>query len=236
LMVGMQSGAKAVFDSNNRNVDNCTGASRAGAWSEINWRPIYHTRKPLILASSSPRRQSYFQDLGLDYRVHAADIDEQLRPEETAQAFVRRMAVEKARSVMDLYPESWIVAADTAVALAESVLGKPGDPAGAVSMLMQLSGREHRVLTGICLACRRDGVEAVQAVSTRVVFSLFSEEVALAYVATGEPMDKAGSYGIQGQGAFLVKEIIGSYSNVVGLPLSELLVMLEEYGVIAVSP
>lgn len=198
-------------------------------------RPIYHTRKPLILASASPRRHSYFHDLGLDYRVHAADIDEQLQPAEPAQDFVRRMAVEKARSVMDLYPESWIVAADTVVALADAVLGKPADPAGAVSMLMQLSGREHQVLTGICLACRQDGVEAVLTVSTRVVFSPFSEAVARAYVATGEPMDKAGSYGIQGQGAFLVKEIAGSYSNVVGLPLSELLVLLEEYGVIAVS-
>jgi len=201
----------------------------------MNQRPIYHTLKPLILASSSPRRQSYFQDLGLDYRVHAADIVEQLLPAETPEDFVRRMAAEKARSVMELYHDSWIVAADTVVSLADSVLGKPGDRAGAVSMLMQLSGNEHQVLTGICLACRRNGIAAVRSVSTRVVFSSFSEDVARAYVATGEPMDKAGSYGIQGQGAFLVKEIMGSYSNVVGLPLSELLVMLEEYGVIAVS-
>lgn len=211
------------------------GSSWKCALSVMNLRPIYQTCKPLILASSSPRRQSYFQDLGLQYRVHAADIDERLLPEEKPQVFVERMAVEKASPVMDLYPDSWIVAADTVVTLADFVLGKPRDHADAVSMLMQLSGKEHRVLTGICLGCRQEGVVAVQAVSTRVVFSPFSESVARAYVATGEPMDKAGSYGIQGQGAFLVKEIMGSYSNVVGLPLSELLVMLEGYGVIAVS-
>lgn len=198
-------------------------------------RPIYHTSKPLILASSSPRRQRYLHDLGLQYRVHAADIDEERLPGEEPQAFVRRLAVEKARPVMELFPASWVVAADTVVSLADSVLGKPQDSADAVSMLMQLSGKEHWVRTGICLACCQEGVVAVQSVTTRVLFSSFSEKVARAYVATGEPLDKAGSYGIQGQGAFLVKEITGSYSNVVGLPLCELLVMLEEHGVIAVS-
>ncbi len=197
--------------------------------------PIYHTCKSLILASSSPRRQEYFLGLGLEYRVHAADIDETPFPEEKTHDFVRRMAVEKARPVMDLYPDAWIVAADTVVSLAEAILGKPKDSVGAVSMLMQLSGKEHLVQTGICLACRQEGVVAVQSVSTRVAFSSFSKKVAQAYVATGEPMDKAGSYGIQGKGAFLVREIMGSYSNVVGLPLCELLIMLEEYGVIVVA-
>ena len=196
---------------------------------------IYHTRKPLILASASPRRQDYFHDLGLEYRAHPADIDEELLPEEKSQDFVKRMAMEKAVSVMDLYPGCWIVAADTVVSLDDLVLGKPRDPLDAVSMLMALSGKEHWVQTGICLACRQEGIVAVQSVRTRVVLSPFSERAAHAYVATGEPLDKAGSYGIQGQGAFLVKEVIGSYSNVVGLPLCELLVMLEEHGVIAVS-
>jgi septum formation protein len=197
-------------------------------------RPIYYVCKPLILASASPRRQGYFQDLGLEYRVHPADIDEELLAAEKPLDFVIRMAKEKAMSVMDLYPENWIVAADTVVSLADTVLGKPKDPADAVLMLMQLSGKEHWVQTGMCLACLQEGVVAVQSVRTLVVFSPFSERVARAYVATGEPLDKAGSYGIQGQGAFLVKEVLGSYSNVVGLPLCELLVMLEEYGVIAV--
>jgi septum formation protein len=198
-------------------------------------RPIYHTRKPLILASASPRRQGYFQDLGLEYRVHPADVNEELLPEEKPQDFVKRMAAEKASLVMDLYPASWIVAADTVVSFDDLVLGKPQDAMDAVSMLMQLSGKEHWVQTGICLACYQEGVLAVRVVRTRVMFSQFSERVARTYVATGEPLDKAGSYGIQGQGAFLVKEIRGSYSNVVGLPLHELLVMLEEHGVIVVS-
>lgn len=196
---------------------------------------IYHTCKPLILASASPRRQAYFQDLGLSYRVHAADIDETPRPEEGPQAFVERMAMEKARAVMTLYPESWVVAADTVVSLGGCILGKPKDSEDAVSMLRHLSGQEHHVRTGICLACAKTNVFAVQSVTTRVVFSRFSEQVARAYTATGEPLDKAGAYGIQGQAACLVKAIAGSYSNVVGLPLCELLAMLEGYGVIAVS-
>lgn len=198
-------------------------------------QPIYRSCKSLVLASASPRRQGYLLDLGLEYRVHVADIDETPFPEEKPHAFVRRMAVEKARPIMDLYPDAWIVAADTVVSLADVILGKPKDSVDAVSMLMQLSGMEHWVQTGICLACRQEGVVAVQSVSTRVVFSSFPEKVAQAYVATGEPLDKAGSYGVQGKGAFLVKELEGSYSNVVGLPLCELLLMLEDHGVIAVA-
>lgn len=198
-------------------------------------RPIYHTSRPLILASSSPRRQRYLHDLGIEYRIHAADIDEDLLPGEKPYDFVRRMAVEKARPVMDFYPDSWIVAADTVVSLGDSVLGKPKDSADAVSMLMQLSGKAHWVQTGICLACHQEGVVEVQSVRTRVLFRSFCEDVAHAYVATGEPLDKAGSYGIQGKGAFLVQEIAGSYSNVVGLPLCELLEMLEGRGLIAIS-
>ncbi len=197
-------------------------------------RPIYQTCKPLVLASASPRRQHYFQELGLEYRSHPAGIAEVVRSGENPQSFVKRMAEEKARSIMAFYPESWIVAADTEVSLAGSVLGKPEDSKNAVAMLMRLSGKEHLVQTGICLACRQEGVVAVRSVTTRVVFSPFSEQVARAYAATGEPLDKAGAYGIQGQGAFLVQEVNGSYSNVVGLPLCELLLMLEEHGVVAV--
>jgi septum formation protein len=197
-------------------------------------RPIYQTCKPLLLASASPRRQRYFQELGLEYRSHPADIVEVARLEEEPESYVRRMAEEKARSIMALYPESWIVAADTEVSLAGSVLGKPEDGEAAVAMLMRLSGQEHLVQTGICLACRQEGVVAVRSVTTRVVFCPFPEQVARAYAATGEPLDKAGAYGIQGQGAFLVQEVNGSYSNVVGLPLYELLLMLEEHGVVAV--
>lgn len=197
--------------------------------------PIYQTCKPLILASSSPQRQRYFQELGLEYSVYPPEIDEDLLPEEEPQNFVRRMAEEKCRAVMEHFPDSWVVAADTVVCLAGSVFGKPQDQADAVSMLMRLSGQEHWVQTGICLACCRAGVVAVRVVRSRVVFSPFSEDVAWAYVATGEPLNKAGAYGIQGKGACLVREIWGSYTNVVGLPLAELLALLEEYGVVTVS-
>jgi septum formation protein len=197
---------------------------------------IYEVCKPLILASASPRRQGYFRELGLAFQVHAADIDETPLAEENPQAFVERMAMEKARVVMALYPERWVVAADTVVNFAGFVLGKPKDREEAVSMLMRLSGQEHLVQTGICLGCQGEKVLAVQSVRTRVLFSRFSEKTAEAYAATGEPLDKAGAYGIQGKGAFLVKEIRGSYTNVVGLPLCELLALLEQYGVIAVSP
>ncbi len=195
---------------------------------------IYQLCKPLILASASPRRQQYFDDLGLTVRVHAADIVETPLPKENPQAFVQRMAEEKARAVMELNPGSWVVAADTVVNFAGSVLGKPKDKMDAVSMLMQLSGKEHCVQTGFCLACNQENVIAVQSVTTQVVFCGFSQKTAEAYAATGEPLDKAGAYGIQGKGAFLVKEIRGSYSNIVGLPLCELLTMLDKYGVIRI--
>lgn len=196
---------------------------------------IYQARKPLILASASPRRQEYFQALGLDYQTRAADIDETPGPDEQPRAFVRRMALEKARAVMALCPDSWVVAADTVIDFAGSVLGKPRDAADAVAMLMRLSGKEHQVLTGICLGCGHEKVVVVRSVATRVLFAPFSELVARAYVVTGEPLDKAGAYGIQGKGAFLVKEVRGSYSNVVGLPLCELLSILEEHGVVEVA-
>ncbi len=193
---------------------------------------IYQTVKPLVLASASPRRQQYFNELGISYCMHAADILEARLPQEKPQAFVQRMAAEKARVVTRLYPQRWVLAADTVVSLAEAVLGKPKDAADALSMLVRLAGTEHQVHTGICLSCHQHGVFWVQSVMSRVVFRPFSEAVARAYVATGEPLDKAGAYGIQGQGAFLVQEIFGSYSNVVGFPLGEVIPLLEKYGVI----
>lgn len=202
--------------------------------SQMELRAIYQTCKPLVLASASPRRQQYFDALGITYLVHAANIKEECLPEEKPLSFVQRMAAEKARVVMAHYPQRWIVAADTVVSLADAVLGKPKDRADALCMLMSLAGKEHRVHTGICLTCHQQAVFVVQSVTTRVVFRPFSENEARAYVATGEPLDKAGAYGIQGQGAFLIQEISGSYSNVVGFPLGEMIPLLAGYGVIAV--
>jgi septum formation protein len=194
---------------------------------------VFKTIKPLILASKSPRRRRYFEDLGLDFTVQTADIPEIIRPGEKPGRFVKRLAGEKAAAVMRDHPKSWVVAADTVVCFSGIVLGKPKDADDAVAMLMRLSGRRHSVLTGFCLGCVQEDIRILEAVTTSVAFSDFTEEIARAYVATGEPLDKAGAYGIQGRGAFLVRTLSGSYSNVVGLPLHEVSTKLFQYGVIA---
>jgi septum formation protein len=194
---------------------------------------MFTTLQPLVLASTSPRRQAYFSDLGLDFTVCAADIDEQAMPGETPESFVLRLAREKAVAVRDLYPESWVVAADTVVSIDGRLLGKPRDTGEAVAMLLALSGREHHVLTGFCVTCREEDVLVTQAVDSAVRFSAFGPEVARAYAETGEPLDKAGAYGIQGKGAFLVERVSGSYSNIVGMPLHEVLAVLLDFRVVA---
>jgi septum formation protein len=193
---------------------------------------MYHNKSELILASGSPRRQQYLREMGLDFIVRTASIHEQPFKDEKSQSFVLRMAREKAAAVSFEFPDSWVISGDTVVCLGDQILGKPADEQEAVALLMALSGREHCVKTGFCVAHGSRGVEIVQSVSTKVHFAKFSEAVALAYVATGESLDKAGAYGIQGRGAFLVKAIEGSYSNVVGLPLYELMEVLQVNGVI----
>lgn len=193
---------------------------------------IFISLKEIILASGSPRRRAYFEDLGLSFRVLSADIEEKIHPGETSFAYVQRLAQEKARAVGRENPESWIVAADTVVCLNEMVLEKPEDEHHALEMLMRLSGKDHLVMTAVCLFNQSLSVCEVATVTTHVLFWNFSREAAWAYVQSGEPLDKAGSYGIQGKGAFLVREIQGSYSNVVGLPLCELLEVLIRHGLI----
>jgi septum formation protein len=193
---------------------------------------IFVTKKPLILASESPRRRQYFDDLGLVYSISSSNVSEVLLEKEDPEGFAIRMAREKAMAVMSLYPGSWVVAADTVVTIDGAVLGKPADKSDAVAMLMRLSGREHSVWTGFCVGCVEEGTQIVDSVLTKVTFVDFSEEIARAYVATGEPLDKAGAYGIQGQGAFLVAALSGSYTNVVGLPLHEVIRCLSRLGVL----
>jgi len=193
---------------------------------------MYHNVEPIILASASPRRQQYLTELGLTFTIQTTSVYERPFLNETPENFVLRMAVEKAAAVSSEFPETWVISGDTVVCLDDKILGKPIDGREAVSQLMALSGREHYVRTGFCVAHRSRGVNNVQLVSTKVLFAEFSETVAHAYVATGESFDKAGAYGIQGKGIFLVKAIEGSYSNVVGLPLYELMEVLQAYGVI----
>jgi septum formation protein len=196
---------------------------------------MYRNREPIILASESPRRQQFLMEMGLDFSIRSAFVDELPADNEGPEDFVRRMAWEKAAAVSAVSPESWVISGDTVVCLGNRILGKPADKEEAVALLLLLSGREHSVKTGFCVAHGAREVKIVRSVTTRVCFSDFSEAVARAYVETGESLDKAGAYGIQGRGGVLVKTIAGSYSNVVGLPLHELMEVLEENRIIEPS-
>ena len=193
---------------------------------------LFNSTEELILASGSPRRRAYLEDLGLRFRVMPADIEEIILPSESPGTYIERMAREKAENVAVKCYDSWIVAADTVVCFEDMVLEKPVDKSDAVEMLSRLSGKEHVVRTGVCLLNRNLSVCDICSASSRVIFWNFTEDVLKSYVQSGEPMDKAGSYGIQGKGAFLVREIHGSYSNIVGLPLYEFLDMLARHELI----
>ncbi len=180
-----------------------------------------------ILASASPRRLDLLTGLGLAPEVVPAHVDETPRDDETPTALVARLAEAKARSVAatigpDPGRPAVVLAADTEVVLDGRVLGKPRDDDGALAALRSLSGREHEVLSGICLVRLDLDVVATRVARTRVRFRPLEEALLRWYVATGEPRDKAGGYGIQERGALLVDAIDGSWSNVVGLPLEAL--------------
>lgn len=173
----------------------------------------------LVLASGSPRRRALLDQVGLLHGVRAPDVDEALPPEMPVEERVRRLAERKATAV-PIEPSEWVLGADTLGVDADGrVLGKPRGEEDAVRMLLGLGGREHRVLTGICVVRGRDGARFGRVVETRVRFARLSREQAEAYVATGEPLGKAGAYAIQGLGAALVAHLEGDYANVVGLPL-----------------
>lgn len=187
---------------------------------------LLQAEKSIILASKSPRRKDFLQRLGINFEVIPASIDETPYEGERPEAFVSRMARTKAAVVSRLHPDAWVIGADTVVTFAGDILGKPKNRDHAFSMLNRLSGHGHKVITGYTLACGGKSFELTRTSVTTVYFHAFSETVINAYVQTGEPLDKAGGYGIQGVGSFLVKEISGSYSNVVGLPIGELVMDL----------
>jgi septum formation protein len=178
----------------------------------------------LVLASASPRRAELLRAAGFDFVSRPADVDESVRVGEAPRDYVLRLAVEKARAVARADGEV-VLAADTTVVVGDEILGKPRDRADAARMLRKLAGRSHDVLTGVCVMSG-DGVEA-RVVATEVEFKPMSESEIAWYVASGEPMDKAGAYGIQGRCSRFVARIIGSYPNVVGLPVAEVYDMLE---------
>ncbi len=181
---------------------------------------------PLILASASVRRTTLLQQVGIQpAEIIPADIDETPRKDELPPAYVRRMAIEKARAVRALRTEARILAADTTVACGRRILGKAEDAEHARAFLTLLSGRRHRVYTGVCLIAPEGG-EHIRCAMTVVHFKRLSLAELDAYIETGEWKGLAGAYGIQGQAARFVKAINGSYSNVVGLPLYETCALL----------
>jgi septum formation protein len=192
---------------------------------------MFTSSDKIILASGSPRRQLFLAGLGLDFAVVIADVDETGRTGETPPAFVRRLALAKAAAVAAAHPEAWVIGADTVVVLAGAILGKPADPDDALAMLTRLAGRTHEVWTGFAVM-RDEAVAIAREVRTEVTFVTAAAAVLAAYVATGEPLDKAGAYGIQGRGGVLVERIDGSHSNVVGLPMAELVEELLGLGAI----
>jgi len=171
-----------------------------------------------VLASRSPRRAELLAAAGLPFVVRAADIDETPRPGEMPRDYVLRMAEEKARAVPGTDSET-VLAADTTVVLGTEILGKPVDSLDAARMLTALAGQRHEVLTGVCVM-RRGVTLALELASTAVWFSPMGKQEIAEYVASGEPLDKAGAYAIQGIASRWVKRIEGSYTNVVGLPVA----------------
>lgn len=181
-----------------------------------------------MLASGSPRRSELLSQMGLAHEVHPAHVDEAYRPGEDYAEHVERLAKAKAESIAPTHPGSLIVGGDTVVVRDGRLLGKPSGPEDAVSMLLSLAGRGHTVLSGVALVGAHGTRCAVGRAEVR--FRSFGPETARDYVATGEPMDKAGAYGIQGFGAALVEAIDGDYYSVVGLPMGRLLELLEQSG------
>lgn len=196
----------------------------------------------LVLASASPRRQELLRNAGISFIVQPANIDETPRPGETPRDYAERLAREKALAVWRLRPQNLILGADTIVVVDEKILGKPVDAVDAARMLRLLSGRVHRVITGVCVvepvasgllpvtseAQLAGSSERTASQATLVTMNELSDEEIHDYVATGEPMDKAGAYAIQGLAARWIPRIEGDYSNVVGLPVALVYAMLRE--------
>lgn len=184
-----------------------------------------------VLASGSPRRRELLEGIGLPFEIIVSDLEEKREEGESAEAYVRRLAIDKAAVVAERVPEAWVLAADTTVYLDGEILEKPLSRSDAIRMLTTIAGREHTVYTGVALRNLARGYadDSVTASNVRVIH-LTPREIEW-YVDTGEPMDKAGAYAIQGIGAMFIESVVGNYSNVVGLPLSEVFAMMKRAGI-----
>jgi septum formation protein len=183
----------------------------------------------VVLASASPRRRELLNLIGIAHEVRPANIDETMRPREAPRRHAERLAREKASAVATRAPDLITIGADTVVVINRKVLGKPDDADDAARMLRMLSGREHKVITAVAVSRGRKLRSAIEEV--RVKFRRLRDDEIEAYIATGEPMDKAGAYGIQGYGATIVEGIEGDYFAVMGLPLVRLVGLMRDVGI-----
>ncbi|CAA0095865.1 Maf-like protein YhdE [Zhongshania aliphaticivorans] len=184
----------------------------------------------IVLASGSPRRAELLLQIGVEFQIVPADIDETPKPNELAVDYVQRMAAEKAVTVARLFPDRVVLAADTSVIVDGEIWGKPLDRQHAKVMLAGLSGRSHQVMTALAVFC--GGGVALELNVTEVEFAVLTPEQIDTYIASGDADDKAGAYGIQGVAGCFVKHLSGSYSGVMGLPLYETAVLLGKAGII----
>jgi septum formation protein len=193
---------------------------------------IERTQDRIVLASQSPRRRQLLENAGLRIEIVPSDFDEKSVPLCAPREYVAKLAEAKAEAVAAKHPSAWVIAADTIVLIEDRILNKPTGSADARRMLTRLSGSSHEVLTGVHIVCPRKGFAHAQVVTTEVVFKTLSPEEIDWYIASGEPFDKAGAYAIQGMGTFLVRSVKGSYTNVVGLPVCEVIEQLIAAGAV----
>lgn len=190
-------------------------------------------KPPLIIASKSPRRKELLEQAGLEFTVVPSDVDEDEITVTEPDHYARYLAEAKAQAISKKHPDNWVLGADTIVVVDNLILGKPGSREEAFAMLKRLSGRIHYVFTGYCLTCKAKERIISETVRTLVHFKELSDKEINWYVQTHEPFDKAGAYAIQGLGTFLVKRIEGSYTNVVGLPVCEVIETLIAEGALS---
>ena len=186
--------------------------------------------RPLILASSSPRRRDLLRQIGLRFEVIPSSVKEEKEDGEDPISHVLRLAQEKALDILHKVENSWVIGADTIVFVNGEILGKPSEVQEAYQMLKKLSNREHKVITGFYVIDSESGKSIKRHVETAVMMKKLTHEEINGYIKTEEPFDKAGGYAIQGIGSFMVRGIKGSYTNVVGLPVCELVEDLERLG------
>ena len=186
----------------------------------------------LILASKSPRRRYLLKQAGLSFSVIPSDFDESRVPLSSPEIYVKTLAESKANDIAEKYPDKWIIGADTIVLIHGAILGKPASRDEARTMLKSLSGETHQVFTGYSVLCKSKDRHISGYVKTDVMFKQLTDHEIEWYIHTDEPFDKAGAYAIQGLGTFLVKSVNGSYTNVVGLPVCEVIEVLIQEGVV----